>query len=43
MNWDQVKGNWKQLKGTVKEKWGQLTDDYLTTMTDPDVPTEDDA
>src|SRR5262249_55022799 len=32
MNWDQVKGNWKQLKGKVKEKWGQLTDDDLTTI-----------
>ncbi len=32
MNWDQIKGNWKQLAGQVKEKWGQLTDDDLTTV-----------
>lgn len=32
MNWDQVEGNWKQLKGKVREKWGQLTDDDLTTI-----------
>jgi uncharacterized protein YjbJ (UPF0337 family) len=32
MNWDQVKGNWKQFKGKVKAKWGQLTDDDLTTI-----------
>jgi uncharacterized protein YjbJ (UPF0337 family) len=32
MNWDQVTGNWKQFKGKVKEKWGQLTDDDLTTI-----------
>jgi uncharacterized protein YjbJ (UPF0337 family) len=32
MNWDQISGNWKQAKGTVKEKWGQLTDDDLTTI-----------
>lgn len=31
MNWDQIEGNWKQFKGKVKEKWGQLTDDDLTT------------
>lgn len=32
MNWDQIAGNWKQAKGTVKQKWGQLTDDDLTTI-----------
>ena len=31
MNWDRIEGNWKQVKGKVKEKWGQLTDDDLTT------------
>lgn len=32
MNWDQISGDWKQFKGKVKEKWGQLTDDDLTTI-----------
>ena len=32
MNWDQIKGNWMQVKGKVKEKWGQLTDDDLTSI-----------
>src|ERR1700733_12605090 len=32
MDWDRVEGNWKQTKGKVKEKWGQLTDDDLTTI-----------
>jgi uncharacterized protein YjbJ (UPF0337 family) len=32
MNWDQIAGNWKQFKGKAKEKWGQLTDDDLTTI-----------
>ena len=32
MNWDRVEGNWKQFTGKVKEKWGELTDDDLTTI-----------
>jgi len=32
MNWDQIAGDWKQFKGKVKEKWGNLTDDDLTTI-----------
>ena len=32
MNWDRVEGNWKQMTGTIKEKWGQLTDDDLTSI-----------
>ena len=32
MNWDTVKGQWKQVQGKVKQKWGQLTDDDLTTI-----------
>ncbi|MBV9081871.1 MAG: CsbD family protein [Acidobacteriaceae bacterium] len=32
MNWDQVEGKWKQLKGSVKQRWGNLTDDDLTTL-----------
>jgi uncharacterized protein YjbJ (UPF0337 family) len=32
MNWVQIEGNWKQLKGKVMEKWGQLTEDDLTTL-----------
>ena len=32
MNWDQIKGNWTTFRGKVKEKWGQLTDDDLTTI-----------
>jgi len=32
MNWDQIKGDWKQFTGKVKEKWGNLTDDDLTTI-----------
>jgi uncharacterized protein YjbJ (UPF0337 family) len=32
MNWDRIEGNWKQFTGKVKEKWGDLTDDDLTTI-----------
>ena len=32
MDWNEVEGNWKQFTGKVKEKWGQLTDDDLTTI-----------
>lgn len=32
MDWDRVEGNWKQLTGKVKEKWGDLTDDDLTSI-----------
>ena len=32
MNRDRIEGNWKQLTGKVKEKWGQLTDDDITTI-----------
>ena len=32
MDWNRVEGNWKQVKGKVKEKWGNLTDDDLTTI-----------
>ena len=33
MDWNRVEGSWKQVKGKVKEKWGQLTDDDLDTIT----------
>ena len=32
MNWDRVEGNWKQFTGKIKEKWGDLTDDDLTSI-----------
>jgi uncharacterized protein YjbJ (UPF0337 family) len=32
MDWNRVEGNWKQMKGKIKEKWGNLTDDDLTTI-----------
>ncbi|HVY44182.1 MAG: CsbD family protein [Bacteroidota bacterium] len=32
MNWDRIQGNWKQFTGKVKEKWGELTDDDLTSI-----------
>jgi len=32
MNWDRIAGNWKQFTGAVKTRWGQLTDDDLTTI-----------
>src|SRR5271156_2965903 len=32
MNWDTIKGQWKQFAGKVKEKWGNLTDDDLTSI-----------
>jgi uncharacterized protein YjbJ (UPF0337 family) len=32
MDWDRVEGNWKQFTGKVKEKWGDLTDDDLTSI-----------
>jgi uncharacterized protein YjbJ (UPF0337 family) len=27
-----VHGNWHELKGLIKEKWGQLTDDEIETI-----------
>lgn len=32
MNWDQIEGNWKQYTGLAKQKWGELTEDELTTI-----------
>lgn len=32
LNRDSLQGQWKQVKGEVKRKWGQLTDDELTTI-----------
>jgi uncharacterized protein YjbJ (UPF0337 family) len=32
MNWDRIEGNWKQFSGKVKEKWGDLTDDDMTSI-----------
>jgi uncharacterized protein YjbJ (UPF0337 family) len=32
MDWDRISGNWKQFTGKVKEKWGELTDDDITTI-----------
>lgn len=32
MDWDRVEGNWKQFTGKVKEKWGDLTNDDLTSI-----------
>jgi len=32
MDWNRVEGNWKQVKGKIKEKWGNLTDDDLTSI-----------
>jgi uncharacterized protein YjbJ (UPF0337 family) len=32
MDWNRVEGNWKQMKGKIKEKWGNLTDDDLTSI-----------
>lgn len=32
MNWDQIQGSWKQMTGKVKAKWGDLTDDDLTSI-----------
>jgi uncharacterized protein YjbJ (UPF0337 family)/gas vesicle protein len=32
VNKDTLKGNWMQMKGEVKRKWGQITDDELTTI-----------
>jgi uncharacterized protein YjbJ (UPF0337 family) len=33
MNWDQIEGKWKQLTGSARERWGQLTDDDVQTLT----------
>ena len=33
MDWSRVEGNWKEVK-KVKEKWGKLTDDDLTAISD---------
>ncbi len=33
MNWDQIEGKWKQLAGSARERWGNLTDDDLQTLT----------
>ena len=32
MNEDILKGKWHEIKGGVKAKWGELTDDELTTV-----------
>jgi uncharacterized protein YjbJ (UPF0337 family)/vacuolar-type H+-ATPase subunit H len=32
LNRDTMRGQWKQIRGDVKSKWGQLTDDELTTI-----------
>ena len=32
MNWDRIEGNWKQFTGKVKEKWGDLTDDDISSI-----------
>jgi uncharacterized protein YjbJ (UPF0337 family) len=32
VNKDTLKGSWNQMKGEVKRKWGQITDDELTTI-----------
>lgn len=32
MNTDQIEGKWEQVKGKVRQKWGQLTDQDLTTI-----------
>jgi uncharacterized protein YjbJ (UPF0337 family)/vacuolar-type H+-ATPase subunit H len=32
VNKDTLKGSWHQMKGEVKRKWGQITDDELTTI-----------
>lgn len=32
MNFERVAGNWKQFTGTVKQKWGDLTDDDMTSI-----------
>ncbi len=32
MNEDILKGKWHEFKGGVKAKWGEITDDELTTV-----------
>ena len=32
MNEDILKGKWHEIKGGVKAKWGEITDDELTTV-----------
>ena len=32
MNADHFKGKWNQFKGELKKKWGEITDDDLTTV-----------
>ena len=32
MNEDIIKGHWKEIKGKLKQKWGNLTDDEISTM-----------
>jgi len=32
INKDTLKGEWNQMKGEVKRKWGQITDDEMTTV-----------
>lgn len=31
MNQQELAGNWNEIKGAVKQRWGQLTDQDLTT------------
>ena len=33
MNWDQIEGKWKQFTGSARERWGNLTDDDIQTLT----------
>ena len=34
IDWDRLEGDWKQLKGRAKERWGKLTDDDLTVISE---------
>ena len=32
MNWDRIEGNWKQAKGTLQERWGRMTNNYISMI-----------
>ena len=31
-NMNELKGDWYKIKGAIKQKWGEFTDDEITTI-----------
>jgi uncharacterized protein YjbJ (UPF0337 family) len=32
MNWNIIEGKWKEVSGSLREKWGDLTDDEIQSL-----------